>query len=591
MSKIFSYALVLLALLGTGCTKNFLDRQPLSQISPTNAFLTENELNLYVQSFYDAILPNSDNDNKGMASLYNEDVDNIIKNGLTELQTGNRVIPVSSNTSGVWDWHNLRNINYFLQNCGSGGLDTAITYKYVAVAKFFRAYFYFNMVAKYGDVPWYSSVIGQNDTLQLNKKRDSRTLVMDSVLSDINFAIGHLGTAKNVAVVNKWTALALKSRCCLFEGTFRKYHTEFSLPGADRFLQECVNAAQELMEKGPFTIYKSTVTDAYRNLFSSPTPMTDEIILTRQYSNTQQVYHNVNYYTITPSYGKPGLEKKLVNSYLMKDGTRFTDIPGYDTLQFFSETQNRDPRLAQTIRTPGYTRIGSTVKLAPDFGATVTGYQLTKYVTGEVDDNYNKSYNPLHIFRYAEVLLNYAEAKAELGTLTQADLDKSISLVRARVGMPGISLAQANASPDNYLAAQYTHVGGSNKGVILEIRRERRIELVMEGFRWNDLMRWKEGHLLAVPFKGEYFPGPGAYDLDKDGKTDVQIYTGARPSGGGVLLKLGSDIDLENGQQGGNIVINRTITKQFNEDRDYLFPVPVQEIILNPNLTQNPNWK
>ena len=587
INKIVGCILVV-AFVMAGCKKDFLDRQPLSQISPDNGFNTENELKLYVRSFYDRMLPNSDNDNKGVESLYNEDEDNVVKNSLPDQLTGNRVVPVSG---GAWDWGNLRNINYFLQNYSKGNLDTNISYKYVGVARFFRAYFYYNLVTKFGDVPWYSGVIESNDSAMLLKPRDPRTLVMDSVLADINFAIAHLGKNKSVAEATKWTALALKSRICLFEGTFRKYHTEFNLPGADRFLQESVNAAEELITTGPYKVYTSTPDNAYRNLFSSPTPLGDEVILTRQYSSALQVFHNVNYYTITPSYGKPGLEKKLVNSYLMKDGTRFTDIPGYETMQFYDETQNRDPRLAQTIRTPGYTRIGSTVQLPPDFGATVTGYQLTKYVTSTAEDSYNTSTNPLHIIRYAEVLLNYAEAKAELGTLTQADLDKSINQLRDRVAMPHMDMAAANVAPDPYLASQYTHVSGANAGVILEIRRERRIELVMEGFRWNDLMRWKEGHLLAEQFKGMYLPGLGQYDLDKNGKIDLQVYTGARPSGGGVLQKLGSDIDLENGENGGNIVINRNIPKKFNEDRDYLFPIPTQELLLNPNLTQNPNWQ
>src|SRR5690606_30001260 len=150
--------------------------------------------------------------------------------------------------------------------------------------------------------------------------------------------------------------------------------------------------------QGPYTVYKSTTDNAYRNLFSSPSPLADEIILTRQYNTSLQVFHNLNYYTITPSYGKPGLEKKLVNSYLMKDGSRFTDIAGYETMQFYDEVQNRDPRLSQTIRTPGYTRLGSTIALAPDFGATTTGYQLTKYVSSPSEDNYNRSTTPLHIF-------------------------------------------------------------------------------------------------------------------------------------------------------------------------------------------------
>lgn len=581
-------ALPVIILVLAGCKKDFLDRQPLSQISPTTAFRSETELNLYVRSFYDRMLPNADNDDRGF-SLYNEGIDNVIKNSLPVELTGNRTVPVSG---GGWSWGELRNVNYFIQNHQRGGLDASITKKYLAVAKFFRAYFYFNMVARFGDVPWYGKVIESNDSASLQKPRDPRTLVMDSVLADIDFAIANAeSSTRKASEVTKWTALALKSRICLFEGTFRKYHTEFNLPDANRFLNECVKASEELINNGGYTISKGG-NQPYRDLFAAYAVNQFEVVLARQYSSNLQIFHNVNYYTITSSYGKPGLEKKLVNSYLMKDGSRFTDIERYDTLPFAKETMNRDPRLAQTIRTPGYTRINSTVKRFPDFGATVTGYHLTKYVTGEVDDSFTKSYNPLIILRLAEVLLNLAEAKAELGTLQQSDIDKTIRLLRDRVGMPTLDIAAANANPDAYLAAQYKNVNGANKGVILEIRRERRIEMVMENLRWNDLMRWKEGQLITQPFKGMYFPGPGKFDLDADGKADIWIYTGTKPTEPGYhYLKLGTEIELENGVNGGNVVINKNLSKKFDETKDYLYPIPSGEIQQNPNLKQNPNWK
>src|SRR5262249_40730852 len=154
----------------------------------------------------------------------------------------------------------------------------------------------------------------------------------------------------------------------------------------------------------------------YRDLFASLAPIPDEVILSRQFSAALQVFQNVNYYTTAPSFGKPGLEKRLVNSYLMKDGSRFTDIAGYKTMQFYDEMKDRDPRLSQTVRGPGYKRLDGSVTLAPSYAGTVTGYQLIKFVTGAANDALGKSPNSLPVFRYAEVLLNYAEAKAELGT-------------------------------------------------------------------------------------------------------------------------------------------------------------------------------
>jgi hypothetical protein len=574
MKKIFSL------LLAIGLVSCDLDRLPLDSIAPETFFNTENDLLLYTNSFYN-MLPTAE-------EVYNEDADNIVKNSLRDEIQGTRVVPTSG---GGWSWSELRNINYFLANSGKSADKKAVK-KYNGLARFFRAYFYYEKVRRFGDVPWYSKPIESTDEQLLTAKRDPRTMIMDSVMADIDNAIASLDASRQVSTITKWTALALKSRIALYEGTFRKYHPEFNLPNADKFLDASIAASDELMKNSGYRIYTATPSTAYQKLFSSDNAITDEIILARDFSDELQVYHNLNYYTMTASYGRPGLNKSLVNSYLMADGTRFTEQKGYETMQFYEEVQNRDPRLKQTIRTPGYTRIGETNTLVPEFGATVTGYQLIKFVSEPKWDTFNKDITDMPIFRYAEVLLNYAEAKAERGTLTQADLDRSITPIRARVGMPPLDMVKANANPDPYLADQYTRLSGSNTGVILEIRRERRIELVMENFlRWDDIIRWKEGQLLTRQFKGMYFPGTGNYDLDKNGTVDLVIYEGTKPTlKGAQLLKLGSEIILENGAKGGNIIVNGHIKKKFNEARDYLYPIPKQELLLNPQLTQNPNW-
>ncbi|MEC5143806.1 RagB/SusD family nutrient uptake outer membrane protein [Chitinophaga sp. 212800010-3] len=576
--KTINLPIICLLVMVFGSCKKFMDRDPQAQISPDNFFKTEKDLKLYINSMY-TMVPDAE-------TIYNEDMDNVVKSSTSEFLTGRRQVPV---TGGGWSWGELRKINYFLVNCNKV-LPAATTRKYAGAAKFFRAWFYFEMVKKFGDVPLYDKPLDVNDDALLHKARDPRQAVMNVVMADIDSAIASLETTKTNELVTKWTALALKSRICLFEGTFRKYHKEFNLPDENKFLQAAADASAELMAGGQYRIYTSSPNSAYRDLFSTKNANPDEIILSRKYSASLQIYHNVNYYTITASYGQPGLEKSLVNSYLMKDGSRFTDKPGFDKIQFYEECQNRDPRLAQTIRTPGYTRIGNTNKLVPDFGAAVTGYQLTKYVTDETQDSYVKNDNDMPVFRYAEVLLNYAEAKAELGQLTQGDIDQSIKLLRDRVGMPNLNVAAANANPDAYEAARYANK--SLNGVILEIRRERRIELIIENFRWHDITRWKEGSMLTKQFKGMYFPGPGSFDLDNDGKIDVVIYEGTKPSGpkGPAYLKLGTEIDLENGAAGGSVIVNRNISKTFNEKRDYLYPIPIQERTLNPALTQNPNW-
>lgn len=558
---------------------DYLERYPLAEIAPENFFRTADELKLYTNSFYSAI--------PSAAGIYGESVDNIITTSLSDEVRGSRIVPSSG---GGWSWEQLRKINFFLENSYKCENMNARK-QYNGIARFFRAWFYFDKVQHFGDVPWYSGTIPTNDEENLQKARDPRILVMDSILADINYAIANIPSTKNSESVTKWTALALKSRICLYEGTFRKYHMEFSLPNADKFLDECIAASDELINSKTYSIYKTTSDKSYMQLFASLKAIESEVILTRRFLADLQIFHNVNFYLLSSTQGRPGVEKKIIDSYLMKDGSRFTDIAGYKTMQFFGEMQNRDPRLTQTVRGPGYTRIGDTKKLVSDFAATVTGYHLIKYVTEPIYDSYEKAVNDLPVFRYAEVLLNYAEAKAERGTITQADIDKSVKLLRDRVGMPNLNVAAVNATPCSFLAGMYSHVSGANKGVILEIRRERTIELIMESFRWDDLMRWKEGHLLAEQFKGMYFPGVGNFDLDNDGTIDVVIYTGTKPSTKGPqYIKLDADIVLENGANGGLILVNSQITKVFDENKDYLYPIPIEERLLNPSLTQNPGW-
>ena len=565
----------------SGC-EGWLNKEPLAQMSPESFFSNENELQAFSNNFYK---------NFTGSDLYQENYDLCLHMECPAEMRDGRVIPGSG--SG-WTWTSLRNINTLLEysvNCE----DAAVRSEYDAVARFFRAYFYFEKVKRFGDVPWYDRQLGSADP-DLYKPRDSRELVMQKMIEDIDYAIANLPAEKSLYRVTKWTALALKSRFCLFEGTFRKYHEyqETMYPEYDWewYLGQCVSASEEFMNTSGYGIYTADGPDkSYLNLFVSENANSQEIILARDYNKALNVTHNANYYTLNAGYGRPGLSKKIVNSYLMSDGSRFTDIDGYDKMEFYDECQNRDPRLAQSIRTPGYTRIGSSVQEAPDFVVTVTGYQPIKYVAGTEYDSYNTSAVDLPVFRTAEVYLNYAEAKAELGTLTQADLDNSIKKIRDRVGMPNIDLAMANSKPDKYMEKMYTHVSEENKGVILEIRRERTVELSREGFRYYDIIRWKEGQTFTQKHYGMYFKGVGEYDLDKDGTIDLCLYQGSRPDTKATLsYEIGQDIYLSEGDHG-YVDPYRNITLSWNEDRDYFYPIPTDDRSLTGGaLTQNPGW-
>ncbi len=559
-----------------------LNKAPLASLSPDSYFSNASEMDAFANNFY-SDLPGT--------SVYEEESDMIIKMGLTNEMRGARTVPGSG---GGWSWGSLRNYNTLIDfsvNCK----DENVRNEYVAVARFFRAFFYLEKVKRFGDVPWYDTQLGSADEA-LYKPRDSRELVMSHVVEDLDFAIAHLPTQHSLYKVTKWTAMALKTRACLFEGTFRKYHN-ISLEGHtwQWYLEQAAAAGEEFIATSGYSIYTGSP-QAYRDLFASTNAIGTEIILARDYDLSLNVKHNGTYYTLG-NYGNPGMTRKMFCTYLMADGTRFTDKEGWQTMSFVDETKNRDPRLGQSIRIPGYKRIASDKTEAPSLADSETGYQPTKYMQG-VDlgvDLYGASYNDLPLFRTAEVLLNFAEAKAELGTLTQADLDKSIRLLRDRVGMPNINLAEANANPDPYLQAEetgYPNVTGPNAGVILEIRRERTVELFDENFRYYDLMRWKNGQAFKHQNLGLYFPGPGSYDLDGDGVIDHALYEGTAPTGlpaTTILRKIGTDIFLTGGNSG-YVLTNPTDPGSWNESRDYYYPIPTDELSLNENLVQNPGW-
>lgn len=577
MKKLIKYTLVGIAALGLYGCEDQLDRYPKDKLTPDKFFRNEQECQLYTNDFY-TIFP---------TTVYGESADVIAKNVLTSEVLGNRTVPATAST---WKWEKLRDINFFLEY-SSNCKDRDVRLQYEALARFFRAYFYFEKVKYYGDVPWVDRPLASNEE-ELYKGRDSRDLVMSKVIEDLDFAIEHLSPTKETYRVSEWTALALKSRVCLFEGTFRKYH---GLDDADYYLAECVSAAGTFIEKSGYTIYKSGSTP-YLNLFSSINAISSEIILARAFNTAIGLKHDVNGYLTGTTMGRPGLLKNVANMYLMKDGTPFTSQPGWETMQLPDESKNRDGRFAQTVRTPGYKRIDDDKESAPNLAATMTGYQLVKFLLPAKYDAYQASTSDMPLFRTAEVYLNYAEAKAELGTLTQEDLDKTIKPLRERAGVANLSLEWANANPDPYLASAetgYANVTGANKGVILEIRRERTVELLMENFRYWDIMRWKEGKRFEKPFEGLYFPGVGSYDLNSDGTDDVCIWSGTKPDTKiPVVYELGVDVKLSEGDHGYiRIHDDPNLVRTWNEERDYLYPIPTDDRVLTQGaISQNPGW-
>jgi hypothetical protein len=507
----------------------------------------------------------------------------------------------NANQSSGWDFGPLRNINYFLEHNNNPTIADVVRNNYNGIARLFRAWWYYQMVQRFGDVPWYSKPLSVDDSVALYKPRDPRNLVMDSVLADLNYATANITVTddQSRSLITKWVAYALKSRICLYEGTFRKYHTELSLQAtANDWLSQAADAAQQVISSGKFSLNQAGgPTRSYRQLFISTQPITNEDILVDITDPNLAVFSDANWYWTSSTYGnRLSFDRTFVNTYLNKDGTPFTSTPGHETMTFTEETQNRDGRLQQTIRTPGYTRTdgGSVIPAPPDFTYTFTGYMPIKYTLDDTKyDQGTVSINSVPVIRYAEILLNYAEAKEELETFTDEDWSLTIGALRARAGITG-GLTTKPVTADPYLQANY--FPDITDPVLLEIRRERSIELAWEGFRFDDLMRWKKGELLEQPWTGFYVPALNTpMDLNNDGKDDVVFVQTTISTPGVKQINVAPTINgkvnpqqLTNGTYG-ELTWLKDEPREWN-DKKYYYPIPQTALLKNSNLGQNPGW-
>lgn len=587
--KIYVLLILLIAALFVSCD---LEQEPVSTASKSAVFGSQQGLDLYANSFY-SILPGRSTNLDAMSDYL------AVKSVPTFIQEGAFTATLSSG----WSWTDLRNINYFIANCNDPDVPLDVRKNYIGIAKFFRAYFYFEKVKRFGNVPWIGKPLNVADPI-LYGGRDVRTLVMDSVLNDIDYACANIKATSDPtrSLVTKYVAYALKSRICLFEGTFRKYHTELNLQGsASAWLDQAVSAAQTVMDAGIYSIYTiGGPGKSYRTVFTNATPIGSEVMLAAICDLTLSVLNDANWYWTSGTYGdKASFTRTFINTYLNLDGTPFTNTAGYQTMLFKDEVKNRDLRLKQTIRLGDYKRIsgGALIPAPPLFSYTFTGYQPIKWTLDDMYyDTRDLNINSISEFRYAEVLLNYAEAKAELGTLTDADWAKTVGVLRTRGGITG----GINTKPtvvDPYLVANY--FPGISDPVILEIRRERGIELCLEGFRFADILRWKRGELMNQEWNGFYVPALGTpMDLNEDGILDVAFYQGTKPSpavSGVTYVDVSATVGgktnsqlLKNGTSGELTWMNNI--KRKWEDKMYYYPIPQTDLITNPNLGQNTGW-
>lgn len=532
---------------------NFLNRLPLSDISPENFFNSESDLQVYCNQYY-AQLP--------VQSLVSADdnSDDKAPQSINQFLAGSYTIP-SSASGTSWDFSFIRTCNFFLANYSKAtNLTDSIKNIYVGETLFFRANDYWTKVKTFGNVPYINTYITDTSLSVLYGPKTPHMQVMDSVLHDLNLAVSYLPYVADDGRLNKYCALALEARICLWEGTYREY---FNTGEDTAYLQTASAAAEQLMNSGQFSLYTTgnPQSDYYNLFIQNELKGNPEAIMPMRYL-TNVLMNNTDREL---GQAGDGYSKNFVRSFLCTDGLPTALSPLYqgdDSLD--AEVKNRDPRLAQQIATRGFDFLnGDTISL-PRIGTTVTstGYQPIKGRSSSLAAwNASQSTYNFFIFRYAETLLIEAEAKAELGQCTQATLDLTINKLRDRVGMPHMIIANLVKDPQSNFPTLPV--------LIDEIRRERRVELGSDGFRFDDLHRWNAGTLINNPetilgvkllpsVRAEY-PPDQVSSIVVDANDYVRVY----PS----------------------------ITARTWNDKLYLYPIPLQELTLNPNLSpQNPGW-
>ena len=555
---------------------DFLDKGPLDTFTNDNFWTNESNVTGYANTFYQDFLGYG---NAGGTGLF-------YFRTLSDDQAGGSFadwtfqnVPASS-TNWRDGWIEIRRANILLENVDKVNMSDEAKNHWKGVGRLMRAWHSYQLVRTYGDIPWVDKSLDITDEGYLYGARQSRDLVMDNVLEDLNFACENMYDNTSKTKLNKNVAYAMKAEITLFEGTFRKYRkTEDgqSAPdqaGATKFLNETKNAASFLMNRS-FTLNSS-----YQGNYNSVNLATNpEMIFYKAYK--QNVLHHSLIAYISSSTQLSGMSKNAFESYLFTDGKplALTTLDKSDAavMKIGAKTVGgnvvpdtvmsikglldvRDKRLSQTIDTAlcyvgrGFTRFGTGISMTSS-----TGYGVNKYDNKSLDNMYRNqtSANFTHapIFWLSVVYLQYAEACAELGNITQSDLDNSINKLRTRAGIPNLSINVGYSDPAN-------NMGVSD--LIWEVRRERRNELMFDNWaRYWDLIRW--------------------HQLDKlDSSLHPDILMGANIVNdpyNHVVDKVGNYIDG-----------TKKKTRQFNA-KHYWYPIPSDQISLNPQLEQNQGWK
>ncbi|MEO2126731.1 MAG: RagB/SusD family nutrient uptake outer membrane protein [Christiangramia sp.] len=565
--KIFFFFVVALATVG--CEKDFLEVPPQDQLVDETFWTSEQNVKTFAYGFYSAYFTGYGSGYTWGKYFSGQSLNDDFAPSNPPLFT--QQVPTSG---GGWSFAWVRKANIFIDRVQTVPMEEEAIAHWTGIGRFFRALEYHDLVKAFGDVPYYDSEVAEDDNEALYKKRDERTYVMDRVLEDLQFAAENVrDQVDNERLeVDRSVVLAFMSRIFLYEGTWQKYH-EGNNSKAQEYLEAAKWAAEEIINSGEFSLGN------YREVFNSLSLSSNpEVILYREYEEGVLTHALNSYNNKEP---QTGPSKDAIDSYLLDDGLPISISPEYQGDKSIEEVMaSRDPRIYETF-------VSDSLRInGIDFNYSTTGYATHKFLNEDIMDDPigSSNLNPTDapIIRFGEVLLNYAEAATELETvggpaLTQADLDKSINVLRDRPGIMIPHLEVAGGQPAvNGQVYDDPARDADVPSMIWEIRRERRIELMMEGFRLDDLKRWKKLNYVDMVDYPDI--NRGAWIVKAD-------YPGANLD----------NLVLTEGDEGYIIPVSASESlRTFDDPRVYLSPIPLDQITLYKNngveLEQNPGW-
>jgi len=633
---------IVVALALWNCNNDYLEKYPLDSLTEQTAFVTADNFRTYSWNFYNALTNNGYRTYDIQQGLNNGDFLAGYLGWRNKTVDGNQMrtqLKVAGTSGNGWSFSEIRRCNLMLQNIDGSKMSQADKDHYRSVGYFFRSFAYYELISRFGDVPWINQVVQESDTAMIYGSRAPRKEVTDSIMANLKWAETHIKTTGDGAnSVNTDVVRALMSRFFLFEGTWRKYH---ELGDADKYLDECIRVSQLLATKFP------TIANNYDALMNSlDLKSYPGMLLYKEYVATQ-ITHSTNRWerSAALSYDMPHC---TVENYLCSDGRPVSTSTVYQgDKSMFKEFRNRDYRLLAMV-VPPYSLKKKIMggKIGPSYDdATPTIYNPQGYYTGDTDvtDNmefnsvlikafpgttkrvpslwldgssgsYNSpniidvgapqigSYSGYTIWQYyntfddmdagqvtdkpifwmEEVLLNLAEASWERGLFSQAIADITINKLRPRAGVASMVVANINAGFD-------ANRDQSVDPVLWEIRRERQSELMGIGFGFQDIRRWKKGPwYINRVYTGVYVTRSFYKTLDTNGNpTSTTPSTWASATGLPLVNK-----DFTPATTAGYVkrFDNPTKIGKGWLDKYYLEWIPTNQIVLNPNITQNPGW-